>query len=111
MYHASLATGFTNFPVISSLALMYYGGIKIPAKVGKTMIEPTTYHGILLPHLVLILSLPSPATGVITPSVICPESTQYPVTVSLNPMTLLMYHVKYKNHMLAHKSLKTCPTE
>jgi hypothetical protein len=47
---------------------MKLGYIKMPAKVGSTKNEPKKYHGVLLPHLVVILSLASPTMGVIIPS-------------------------------------------
>lgn len=49
-------------------SLMKFGYIKMPAKVGRTKNEPKKYHGVLLPHLVVILSLKSPTIGVIIPS-------------------------------------------
>ena len=53
---------------VYSGSLMKLGYIKMPAKVGSTKNEPKKYHGVLLPHLVVILSLASPTMGVIIPS-------------------------------------------
>lgn len=55
--------------------------MKIPRKVGNTMIVPIMYQGALLPNLVLHLSLAKPTIGVVTPSAICPESMAKPAFV------------------------------
>ena len=49
--------------------------------------------------------------GVVNPSAIYPDRRHNPVTVGSSLTTLFKYHVKYTNHILAHKSLLKCPTE
>ena len=68
IYQYNLSSGLIISP-FSSLEFIKEGGTKIPAKVGKTIMEPIAYHGILLPHRVLNLSLMIPAIGVKIPSV------------------------------------------
>ena len=93
IYHAYWNLGFKFLPS-GPLALTKSGYPKIPRKHGKTMMVPTTYHGYLLPHLVLYLSLNKPTIGVIIPSVICPERTQSPAISYVRPTTVITYHVK-----------------
>jgi hypothetical protein len=90
---------------------MKFGYAKIPINVGITNKKPKIYQGYLLPHDVWILSLETPTIGVVIPSAIYPDKRHKPVMVGSSLTTLLRYHVKYTNHILAHKSLLKWPTE
>jgi hypothetical protein len=61
--------------------------MKIPRKLGRTMIVPIIYHGALEPILVLHLSLAKPTIGVVIPSAIYPESIANPAFVELSLTT------------------------
>jgi hypothetical protein len=80
--------------VSERLSRMKVGSVKMPIKQGITKIDPTIYHGILYPHLVLILSLRTPTSGVVIPSIIYPERVAPAVTSAESPMTSLRYQDK-----------------
>ena len=105
-YQIAYLVGIHSHSSLLWHSLMNEGYEKMPRNVGNTSNVPKTYHGVLLPHDVLNLSLRTPTIGVITPSASWPDNIDPAVAVSPKPTTFLMYHVKYTNHMLAHKSLQ-----
>ena len=82
------------FSEVTFGSLINSGYMKMPAKVGSTKNEPKKYHGVLFPHLVVILSLARPTMGVIIPSASCPDSKHDPATYELRPITCLRYNRK-----------------
>ena len=52
--------------------------MKIPRKLGKTIIVPAMYQGAREPILVLHLSLAKPTIGVVIPSAIYPDNMAKP---------------------------------
>ena len=73
---------------------MKVGSVKMPMKQGITNKVPKIYHGILYPHLVLILSLRTPTSGVVIPSITYPDSVAAAVTSGDRLMTSFRYQDK-----------------
>ena len=91
-YQAVRKLGSVNTPSLYSLTKGGYE--KIPVKHGNTINVPNTYHGNLLPHLVLNLSERIPVIGVQIPSAIYPERAQSPAVLLSNPTILIKYQVR-----------------
>ena len=61
--------------------------MKMPRKLGRTIMVPAMYQGAREPILVLHLSLANPTIGVVIPSAIWPDSIAKPENVGLSPTT------------------------
>ncbi len=84
--------------------------MNIPKNVGITNNVPNKYQGVLLPHLVFVLSLNKPTTGVVSPSAIYPDSMTDAEVTGSNFTTSFTKYNTYVNQAAAHRSLLKWPT-